>query len=441
MNIITMISKFSSCMILTMVAIYIWSKLLDKKIDFKRHSFYIIYFSIVLTSLLTYYFMNDFVKMVIVVTVFIFSVKKLFNSTTKDAILVSIFYEFIVVISECLFALAINIFLGMDSSEIVETQFATFTANIMIAAISIIIINLKISKKIYNICEKSIKKFNEMHIIVASFCVVIAINILEATIYYKVDFRYLLVFNTLLIAFCFFIIFSLFKNKMNYINIYNKYNTSLNSLKEYEYILDKYRVSSHENKNQLYTIRNMLPKSDRKVISYIDTLVENKLKDDEKVMFEIAPIPDGGLKGLIYSKVLMMKDLKIDYELEISKEIHAVDMINSIDDSLMLDICKIIGVYLDNAIQEVSTLNEKYINIEMYIEDNNLFISISNNYSGFIDIDKIDEKGYTTKEKGHGYGLFLSKELISKNKRLSNSKKISKDTFTQILKVEMLNNN
>jgi hypothetical protein len=69
----------------------------------------------------------------------------------------------------------------------------------------------------------------------------------------------------------------------------------------------------------------------------------------------------------------------IKYTLNISNNISTVDLIN-IDDNLLLDICKIIGVYLDNSIEAVTELEDKYVSLEMYMQDSNLVISISNNY-------------------------------------------------------------
>ena len=132
-----------------------------------------------------------------------------------------------------------------------------------------------------------------------------------------------------------------------------------------------------------------------------------------------------------------MKNLNIKYEIEISSEVRTTDVIKNINDSTMLDICQIIGVYLDNSIQAVQNIAEKYISIEMYLDNNSLNISISNTYEGKLDIEKIEERGYTSKGQGHGYGLTLSKEIIANNKNLLNEKKISKGIFTQILKIKM----
>ena len=87
--------------------------------------------------------------------------------------------------------------------------------------------------------------------------------------------------------------------------------------------------------------------------------------------------------------------------------------------------------------KEVKKLKRKYVNIEIYLEEKDLIISVSNNYARIIDLDKLEEKGYTSKEKGHGYGLTLAKEIIDNNKKLSNSKVITKDSFSQMLKIKM----
>ena len=435
-NIFDIVSKFFSAFIMMGVIIYVWHKLLKLKINFKSLKLYLAVFVLSIISILNYYVVNSFIRMAIITIVFVIFIKSIFKISLKESIVAGIFCELLMIVSESVFGIFLGMVLKFNASQIIATQFGSFYANVVISLVAIILINFKFIINIYNWINSIIDKLNEMHIIIMSLFVIIIINILEAIIYYNISYYYLLIFNTLLILFCFIVVLNSFRNKNNYVKVYDKYNTTLNSLKEYEDILDRYRVSNHENKNQLLTIRNMIPKSDKKTISYIDKIVENKLKDNDKVMFEVSIIPAGGLRGLIYSKVLTMKNLKINYELEISNSVKTVDLI-SLDDSLMLDICQVIGVYLDNAIEEVKKLEEKYINIEMYTGEKELIIEISNNYKGKIDIEKIEEKGYTSKGKSHGYGLTLTKEIIDKNKKLSNEKKISKESFTQVLKIKM----
>lgn len=435
-NIFDIIGKFLSSVIMMSIIVHAWYNLLDKKISFKnmRNAIAIILLSII--SIFNYYIINQYIRIFCITVVLMLFFRYLFKENIQKCIIIPIISQMVVMVSEMIFVVMLSSIFGLDSQDIINTQFGQFLSNIMISLIILLLTKVPLVKKFYKFLIKVTKKINKNLLLIFSFLIIIIANILTMFLYYRVEFRYLLFFNTCLTLFCLFIVVNSFKNKNNYIKVYDKYNTTLNSLKEYEDILDRYRVSNHENKNQLLTIRNMIPKSDKKTISYIDRIVENKLKDNDKVMFEVSIIPAGGLRGLIYSKVLTMKDLKINYELEISNSVKTVDLI-SLDDSLMLDICQVIGVYLDNAIEEVKKLEEKYINIEMYTEEKELIIEISNNYKEKIDIEKIENKGYTSKGKGHGYGLTLVKEILDNNKKLSNQKKISRESFTQVLKIKM----
>ena len=148
-------------------------------------------------------------------------------------------------------------------------------------------------------------------------------------------------------------------------------------------------------------------------------------------------IPEGGLRATIYSKLCKMDELGIDYTLDISNDVRAVDLIN-MGESITLDVCRIIGVFLDNAIEAVENLDTKEIIVELFIMDDNLCIDISNNYEANIELDKIEAPKYTTKGKGHGYGLALVSKILKGNSLLKNEKIVNRNKFVQRLKI-MLN--
>ena len=204
-------------------------------------------------------------------------------------------------------------------------------------------------------------------------------------------------------------------------------------------MIDQFRVYTHENRNEFYTIRNMLKNGDKRedVIKYIDTLIDNKIQDNEKIMKKTAKIPSGGLRATIYSKLCLMDKLKIKYKLNISRDVKTTDLID-LDEELVLKICRILGVFLDNAIEAVKTLKKKEISVEMYILDNKLCVDITNNFKGNLELDKISEAKYTTKGNGHGYGLTLVNQILNEEIGiLENEKSINRDTFTQTLKIKM----
>ena len=131
-----------------------------------------------------------------------------------------------------------------------------------------------------------------------------------------------------------------------------------------------------------------------------------------------------------------MKDEKITYDLEIANDVKTADLLE-IGDSTNLNICKIIGVFLDNAIEAVGKIKKPKIIIEIYMMDNNFCIDISNNYNENTKLEKIGTKNYTTKGKGHGYGLKLVNNIIKEDENLIHESRITKDYFTQSLKIKM----
>ena len=431
------ISQFVLAFFITSAEVYNLHKLSDRKIDIKSKKLWIYFFALMILALINYSNVNAFIRITIISLSLMLFYKLVFKANFRDSIITPLVSQVIIMISEMLFIFIISLIFGFDNQDIINSQFGGLVSNISIAIISFLIVQLSFFRRFRNFLLNITDKLKTNHLFFFSIIIIVIANILTMILYYRIEFKYLLVFNTFLTLLFLAIIIYSFKNKNKYIKVFDKYNTTLNTLKEYEDILDRYRVLNHENKNQLLTIRNMIPKNNKKVINYIDAEVENKLKDSDKAMFEVTKIPSGGLRGLVYSKILLMKELNINYELEISKDIKTANLIRSIDDSTMLDVCKIIGVYLDNAIDATKKLKEKYINIEMYLEGKSLVISISNNYEGYIDIESIEKMGNTTKGNGHGYGLALTRKIIDENNKLFNEKSISKESFAQMLKIKM----
>jgi len=85
-------------------------------------------------------------------------------------------------------------------------------------------------------------------------------------------------------------------------------------------------------------------------------------------------------------------------------------------------------------------LEEKYILIEIYREGKSIVVAITNNYAGYIDIDKITASGYSTKGNDRGYGLTLVDKIIDRNSELENLKEIVNDNFIQRLKIQTQKN-
>ena len=100
------------------------------------------------------------------------------------------------------------------------------------------------------------------------------------------------------------------------------------------------------------------------------------------------------------------------------------------------DLSYIVGVYLDNAIEECEKDKSSSIMIEIYAIDDEIFIIISNNINGLIDLNTIGKKGYTTKGKNHGNGLYLVNKIINNSNNISVETKIINNIFVQEIKID-----
>lgn len=413
---------------------YIWSNLLNKKIDFKKIKTYIIFALLMWIIILNYYFVNDFLKVILLTVIFMPCVYLLFNEDINKSIITPIFSQLIFIVSEIIFAIFLMLLNIFTSVNIIEKYSGSLIMNLLITLLAICISKLNVTRKIYRIINKISKKIKHSIILPILISLIIIISTVYG-LFYHTDSIVIIFFTDAILCFLYaFFILKIMADKYKYIKVYDKYNMTLDSLREYEDILNKYRISNHENKNQLLMIRNM--SKNKKIINYIDEIIDNKIKDNDKLMLDVLVIPEGGLRGLIYSKLLYMKDKNIKGKLSVDKKVRTVDLIN-MNNSLMLDICKIIGVFIDNAIDEVIKLKEKNIEIAIFFEEDYLVVSVSNNYKNIIEMENIGKSGYTTKGSGHGYGLSLVKEIIQNNKKLINQRRISKNVFTQILKIKM----
>jgi len=68
---------------------------------------------------------------------------------------------------------------------------------------------------------------------------------------------------------------------------------------------------------------------------------------------------------------------------------------------------------------------------EIYNSNLGVTFLIENSFSGNIDINKMDKKGFTTKGEGRGNGLHFAKKIINKNIGIYTRKLIENNYFVQ----------
>ena len=233
------------------------------------------------------------------------------------------------------------------------------------------------------------------------------------------------------------ILFSLVKQKIDNNKITEKYDSLIEFMNSYEEKIDELRIQSHENKNQLLNIKSKIIDKDKNknIIEYIDSILNEKVQLDKGKYSKLKYLPSNGFKGMFYYKISKAEELGIQISINISAGIKK-SVLHNMNAEDYKQLCRIIGVYLDNAIEASAISNEKLLGIEIYLNNNDVEIIISNSYLGEVDINNIYEKGYSTKGKSHGYGLSLVKNILENSDIFSSETTTCNGIYTQKLNIK-----
>ena len=427
---------FLSSLIITMTAIYLQSDILNKKMHFNFiNCFFII--SLILLSIINYMFVDSFIRFfstTILVSIFLSLVlkEKFFTTFVSSFIQQLLFFvsEFIYMIIFSMFS--INM-LNLSNNNI----YFLIIINLLIPITAIGIYEMKFSKEIIKKIILMVGNLNNKNLYLILLVFIITLNFLLTSNYITEKNISIIVVNVFFIIIYSIILFVFILEKNKNVIYLKENKILLSNLNEYEKMLDYQRVNNHENKNQLLVIKSMVERNDKKTIEYINEIIKEKREDNELMYTKAKRIPTGGLQGLVYQKMLVMQENYINVVLDVSSNVRKIDF-SKLSSKMNYDICRIMGIILDNAIEETIKFNrkEREIVISMYIDE--LFvIEVSNRIKDNIELNKIYDKGYTSKEKGHGYGLSLLKKIIDENTNITNELKIINDIFTQIIKIKM----
>lgn len=132
---------------------------------------------------------------------------------------------------------------------------------------------------------------------------------------------------------------------------------------------------------------------------------------DGKIISEYKKITNDPLRGLVIQKFFKAKSNGIKLNVEIT------DNYIQIDDGV-LNVVRIVGILLDNAIEEASNGLNKNVDLAFVKNDDVLEISVENPLNHNINIKNIFKKGYSTKGANHGIGLANVSELVDKDNNL-----------------------
>ena len=232
------------------------------------------------------------------------------------------------------------------------------------------------------------------------------------------------------------ILMSYYKAKISKQKTVAKYDKMLEFIKIYETEIETQRVNNHEIKNQFTTIKSMMLDgvSIEGIVAYIDEIYGDIRKINNQEYAKLTYLPANGIKGLLYFKIDEAKSKGINVSVNISSKI-TNSIITTLDIKEFKNLGKLLGVFIDNAIEASIKTPEKAIGIEMYTTGGGVEIIMSNTFSGTID-EKVGKEKYSTKGKHRGHGLLLANNIIEQNSIFEIHREIINVIYVQTLLIK-----
>ncbi len=380
--------------------------------------------TLIIYTLLTYNV--GIYKPILIYVTLILGYKIIYNLTVNQSVIINFISSILHLLGEIVVSLIIIV--SNAPIEIIQKYFQMSPASSIMVLILILLIFKLFGKWIIKLYEqlKKEKLMFYFYVLVAIALVILFWRNLPN--WKNVNIENFVV-NIFIISLFIATVFLLFKGRYDVYKTNSKFDELFEQSESVKTLLHRYRKYNHENKNQLIVIRES-SKENEKVIKYIDSILKENVGHEDKWISELSYITDPGISGFLSVKINQMVDNGINVSLTISPKVKSYDF-EKIQPNEYKEICRILGVYLDNAHEASKDTEKKEVTIEMLLDGERLLIIISNSYVGEIELDKMDKEGYTTKGKEHGVGLSLVKDIISSNKKLEQKREIIKDYFYQ----------
>jgi sensor histidine kinase regulating citrate/malate metabolism len=174
-------------------------------------------------------------------------------------------------------------------------------------------------------------------------------------------------------------------------------------------IVDALRANNHEFMNKLHTILGLI---DLGEVAEAKAYIMNETQKHQKVLsLVINNIKNPAVAGLIIGKTSRANELGI--KMRVDKESTLSKNTGKIDNSALISI---LGNLIENAMEAVNigTQNSKAIDLLIKEETSKVLIKIADTGMGIKqeNLDRIFERGYSTKDGSRGQGLFIVKDIV-----------------------------
>lgn len=385
-------------------------------------------------TLIMIYFTGTFKTILMVIITTIFN-QDVFKERYRKIVFFTFLYFLILLLIELL-GLGFLINVLKMSKEFCYNEFAgSIVCNIFIQGITIIIAYFL--KGVLRLLVGA-KLENNNKIIMYSLLIWICSMMFLYTIVREYRFNNDIALYVLSITVLIIVLFSFVKKTIENDQLTNEYDKLLEFMTTYEQEIENQRILRHEVKNEFRTIRAKLcdQQENKEIIEYIDEIVKDKYQINKEKYAKFGYLPPNGIKGLCYFKIQEAEEKGITVSLNVSKRIKDTN-IYKLNIKEQRDFGRILGVFLDNAIEASVESQEKQMGIEAYTNSEKEFkLIISNTYNNQLDKTKLGKENFSTKGKNRGHGLLLVKKLVDKNNKFQIKTEIQNNLYIQTIKIK-----
>ena len=415
-----------SAVISVIVSYFSINNILNEKCKLKTFMVY----TLVLSPLIfiTCTFFEGITKLILNI---VFTIIALYLSVFKKDISNSVYYalayEMLAFVSEFIISVIVLVLFRFDASDYSNLPFSLLISSILNCLLVYLLTKIKFISKNIRKLNEIIKKNDKdwIYIILVMILMILLMTFnrykMNSTIEYYI---YIAIIIFVVVSFVY-VIYNKFQRQA----MEDKYIESMEYVLRYDKIINDQGKKNHEYNNQLMVIKGYINKPER-LSEYLDEVIGEHKTGQNYTVKQLGFLPDGGVKGLLYHKLSKMEDNNIKYYLYVDQNLKDKDT-ESFDLKTYRDLTKLLGVFLDNAIDAALKSEEKEIEVELKDKDDCLLLTISNTYDKNTDINKVGKSGFTTKGVGHGFGLSIVKDIAKTNSEIETFSSKESDKFIQ----------
>ena len=189
----------------------------------------------------------------------------------------------------------------------------------------------------------------------------------------------------------------------------------LNTLEQQQAIskslLQNLRYFRHNMVNMLYGLEGVVIGGDRKKLTdYYQQMREKCMLVNNENIAALERVTNPSVGAVLLRGVDKARQMNLPMNLYVQEK---VLFGRTLSDA---DLCQVLGVLQDNAIEAADKAEERFVSIEIRDVDSGVEIIVKNTYAGEVSPDQLTRGGVSTKDGHEGQGLRSCYEILSRRK-------------------------